>query len=125
MNVRMLKKDLRRKKSINLILLVFIFLSTMFIAGSLNNFTVIMNGVEHFMEQSRIRDFLIVTKGGGPDELSENDKDIEEFLENQGQVEHFTVDEELFFSDNQLKVENGKKATLLNPAMIKIGRAHV
>ena len=118
MNVRMLKKDLRRKKSINLILLVFIFLSTMFIAGSLNNFTVIMNGVEHFMEQSRIRDFLIVTKGGGPDELSENDKDIEEFLENQGQVEHFTVDEELFFSDNQLKVENGKKATLLNPAMI-------
>ena len=39
MNVRMLKKDLRRKKSINLILLVFIFLSTMFIAGSLNNFT--------------------------------------------------------------------------------------
>ena len=118
MNVRMLKKDLRRKKSINLILLVFIFLSTMFIAGSLNNFTVIMNGVEHFMEQSGIGDFLIVTKGGGPDELSENDKDIEEFLESQEQVERFTVDEELFFSDSQLKVENGKKATLLNPAMI-------
>ena len=91
MNVRMLKKDLRRKKSINLILLVFIFLSTMFIAGSLNNFTVIMNGVEHFMEQSGIGDFLIVTKGGGPDELSENDKDIEEFLESQEQVERFTV----------------------------------
>ena len=74
MNFRMLRKDLRRKKSINLILLVFIFLSTMFIAGSLNNFAVIMNGVENFMKQAGVKDFLIVTMGESPGELSENDR---------------------------------------------------
>ncbi len=82
MNFRILKKDLKRKKSINLILLIFIFLSTMFIAGSLNNFAVIMNGVENFMEMSGIGDFLILTMGGGSGELSDNDRAIEEFLEN-------------------------------------------
>lgn len=46
MNIRLLKKDLRRKKSINLILLVFISLSVTFVAGSLNNFSVIQNGLD-------------------------------------------------------------------------------
>ena len=64
MNLRIVKKDLKRKKSIHLILLVFIFLSTMFISGSLNNFTVILNGVEYFMEQAGLADFLVVTMGG-------------------------------------------------------------
>ncbi|EOS27567.1 hypothetical protein C806_00014 [Lachnospiraceae bacterium 3-1] len=54
----------------------------MFIAGILNNFAVIMNGVENFMEMSGIGDFLILTMGGGSGELSDNDRAIEEFLEN-------------------------------------------
>lgn len=118
MNFRILRKDLKRKKSINLILLVFIFLSAMFIAGSLNNFTVIMNGVEHFMEQSEIGDFLIVTMGGSPGELSENDRTIEQFLENQEQVKNFTIDDNLFLSESQLKGKNGKKITLSSPVML-------
>lgn len=91
MYFRILRKDLKRKKSINLILLIFIFLSTMFIAGSLNNFAVILNGVENFMNQSGIGDFLIVTMGGSSGELSENDREIEEFLKNQAQVEDYTA----------------------------------
>lgn len=118
MNFRILKRDLKRKKSINLILLVFIFLSTMFIAGSLNNFTVILNGVEHFMEQSGVGDFLVVTMGGSPEELSENDRTIEEFLEKQEQVEHITIDEILYLSENQLKGKNGKKISMSNTAVV-------
>ena len=98
MNFRILKRDLKRKRSINVILLVFIFLSTMFIAGSLNNFAVVTTGVDYFLEQSGIGDFLIVTMGGEPGEPSENDKSIEEFLKGQEQVERFTVDENLLFS---------------------------
>ena len=118
MYFRLLRKDLKRKKSINLILLVFIFLSTMFIAGSLNNFAVILNGVENFMDQSGIGDFLIVTMGGAPGELSENDRKIEEFLKNQEQVEQYTTDEILFFTKNQLELGNGKTAVLDNTAIL-------
>lgn len=118
MYFRILRKDLKRKKSINLILLVFIFLSTMFIAGSLNNFAVILNGVENFMDQSGIGDFLIVTMGSAPGELSENDRKIEEFLKNQEQVEQYTADEILFFTKNQLELENEKTAVLDSTAIL-------
>ncbi len=117
MYFRILRKDLKRKKSINLILLVFIFLSTMFIAGSLNNFAVILNGVENFMNQSGIGDFLIVTMSG-TGELSENDKKIEELLNKQEQVERYTEDESLFFTKNQLRIENGKTVVLDNTAIL-------
>lgn len=46
MNFKILKKDLKRKKSMNLILLIFIFLAMTFIAGSLNNLAVVTNGME-------------------------------------------------------------------------------
>ena len=50
MTFRILKKNLSRKKSINLILLLFIFLSVTFIAGSLNNFSIIQSGIDNFTD---------------------------------------------------------------------------
>ena len=94
MNIRILKKDLKRKKSINLILLLFIFLSATFIASSLNNFSVIQNGVDEFIEQSELADFLILTMGGSFDELSENDQNIESFLKDHAQVKSFTMNDQ-------------------------------
>ena len=108
MNFRILKRDLKRKRSINYILLVFIFLSTMFIAGSLNNFAVVANGVDYFLEQAGIGDFLIATMGGEAGQPSENDKAIEEFLGRQEQAERVTIDDILFISENQIKLEYGK-----------------
>lgn len=60
MNLKILKKDLKRKKSMNLILLIFIFLATTFIAGSLNNLLVVMNGTDYFMKESGISDFIFI-----------------------------------------------------------------
>ena len=37
MYLNILKKDLKRKKTMNMILLVFIILATMFVASGLNN----------------------------------------------------------------------------------------
>ena len=37
MYLRILKKDLKRKKAMNVILLVFIILATMFVSSSVNN----------------------------------------------------------------------------------------
>ena len=63
----------------NLILLIFIFLATTFIAGSLNNLLVVMNGTDYFMKESGISDFIFVTMGGSKDDLSEdNRKNIKE-----------------------------------------------
>ncbi len=109
MNLKILKKDLKRKKSMNLILLIFIFLATTFIAGSLNNLLVVMNGTDYFMKESGISDFIFVTMGGSKDDLSEDDKKAEAFLKESDSVESYTVDDMLYLSKNQLsKGKNGK-----------------
>lgn len=118
MNFRILKKDLKRKKSINFILLVFIFLSTMFIAGSLNNFSVIMHGVDNFMEISELADFLIATMGGSPEEISQNDKEIEEFLKEQETVTSYVVDDNLFLTENQVRIGGNKKSDITSSVML-------
>ncbi len=108
MNIRILKKDLKRKKSINLILLLFIFLSATFIAASLNNFSVIQNGVDEFMEQSELADFSILTMGGSFDAVSENDQNIEKFLNDHTQVKTFRVNEQIYLTSNQTELHSGK-----------------
>lgn len=46
MNFKILRKDLKRKKSMNLILLLFVMLATTFIAASLNNLKIVTNGLD-------------------------------------------------------------------------------
>ena len=54
MNFRILKKDLKRKKSINIILLIFIALATTFIASSVTNMSVILNATDDFFEAAEL-----------------------------------------------------------------------
>lgn len=62
MNFRILKKDLKRKKSINIILLIFIALATTFIASSVTNMSVILNATDDFFEAAELSDHIIITK---------------------------------------------------------------
>ena len=46
---RILKKDLKRKKTMNIILLLFVILCSMLAAASVNNIVAVTGGIEHFM----------------------------------------------------------------------------
>ncbi|MCI8510003.1 MAG: ABC transporter permease [Lachnospiraceae bacterium] len=118
MNLKILKKDLKRKKSMNLILLIFIFLATTFIAGSLNNLLVVMNGTDYFMEESGIADFIFVTLGGSREDLSEHDKNAEVFLKESDSVKKYTVDEMLYLSKKQISKGDNGRFELNNTAML-------
>ncbi len=107
MTFRILKKDLRRKKSINLILLLFIFLSVTFIAGSLNNFSIIQRGIDNFMEQSGLADFHIMTIEGSLVQDGKKNEEIEKFLQDNAHVTNFITDEQLFLTKKQTKCKDG------------------
>ena len=57
---RILKKDLQRRKTTNVILLVFIMLASMFISSSINNVLAIMNGIDYFWERANMPDLVAV-----------------------------------------------------------------
>ena len=104
MNFRILKKDLKRKKSINIILLIFIALATTFIVSSINNMTIILNATDDFLELAGVSDHLLITTSGTREE-NEHDKKIREFLENQKNVESFYVDDIMWLGDANIKWE--------------------
>lgn len=79
---RILRKDLKRKRAMNVILLLFIILATMFLAGSVDNLMAVNGAIDHFMEISKVPDFLaIATTDGRNDEIAEFLQDNEAVLE--------------------------------------------
>lgn len=61
MYLRILKKDLKRKKTMNVILLVFITLATLFIASSVNNMVTVSSALDHFFAKARVPDYWFAT----------------------------------------------------------------
>ena len=51
---RILKKDLKRKKVMNAVLLSFILLAAMFVASGLSNVVSVMNGTDHYLKKAGI-----------------------------------------------------------------------
>ncbi len=57
MYLRILKKDLKRKKTMNVILLIFIILAATFIASSANNMVSIMSALDNYFEKAGVPDY--------------------------------------------------------------------
>ena len=72
MYMRILKKDLKRKKTMNCILLLFVILSAMFAASSVNNIVAVSNGLDYYFEKAGMSDyFIIASEPNGNGTLSE------------------------------------------------------
>ena len=74
MYFNILKRDLKRKKTMNLILLIFIILSVTFVSSSAYTMTSVMSGCDRFLEISGAEDYFVVT--GGPSAKTELDKKL-------------------------------------------------
>lgn len=118
MNLNILKKDLKHKKSMNLILLLFIFLATTLIAGSINNLIVGINGTDSFMEKAGISDYILVTQGGSPKDISDSDKKAEAFLRESENVTEYSVDDILYISKGNIETDENEKYDLNNTAIV-------
>lgn len=57
MYLNILKKDLKRKKTMNIILLVFVILAATFIASSANNFITVNGALDNFFNKAGIPDY--------------------------------------------------------------------
>ena len=62
MFLRILKKDLKRKKTMNIIMLLFIILASMFVASGLNNVITISNGTDYFFNTAGLGDYIATRK---------------------------------------------------------------
>ena len=60
---RILKKDLKRKKTMNIILLLFVILCSMFAAAAVNNIIAVTGGIEHYFNAADVPGVTVLTMG--------------------------------------------------------------
>lgn len=82
-----LKKDLMKQKSVNIILFLFITLSTIFLASSVSNIRVVINGLKMYMDYANVSDVMVVL--GGEDEKEE----FEDWLKSCGVVTEYAYEQ--------------------------------
>lgn len=118
MYLNILKKDLKRKKTMNLILLMFIILAVMFAASGLNNVLTVMNGTDYYLDKAGIRDLTVVTMG------SESAGKASPVLEKTECVKSYKIEECISGTQNCIRHEDGTKTeTKNNPLFQSISDA--
>ena len=100
MFMRILKKDLKRKKTMNIILLLFVIMCSMFAAASTNNIIAVTGGIEHYFEISNAPDATV--------DMRPNDE-IKKEIENLPSVSEVKTESRICILDGNSVKRNGKK----------------
>ncbi len=105
-----LKKDLMKQKSVNIILFLFITLSTIFLASSVSNIHVVMNGLKTFMKYANVSDVMVVL--GGEDEKEA----FEEWIESRSEITEYAYEQLCQIkADDVIPVKEGMSEENANP----------
>lgn len=87
MYLNILKRDLKRKKTMNIILLLFIILATTFVSSSINNMLAISTSLDSYMDISNAPDYAVVTLEKGATE------NVEDVLDSIGKIDSYGMEE--------------------------------
>lgn len=104
MYLRILKRDLKRKKTMNLILFLFIILATTFLASSVNNLLTVNNAVDDYLEAANPGDVMILSTS------EESNQKISDYLEHDDKVVQYEPYYLLLINTRTVSLyQNGKK----------------
>ena len=102
---RILKLDLKKKKVMNFLLLLFIILASIFSASGLNNIVTVMNGTDYYFDKAEIGDYAIITT---------SDNTILDVLDNEKAVKSYKYDTCILGTKNNIKIKGEKIDTNFN-----------
>lgn len=100
MYLRILKKDLKRKKAMNVILLVFIILATMFVSSSVNNIISVTTALDNYLDMADAPDYLVMTIN------KSTEINVDEILDSASSIESCEKEKILFMSPDNLIFED-------------------
>lgn len=96
-----LKKDLKRKRTMNSILLLFMILATMFVSSSVNNIINVTTALDSYFEMADMPDYFAAV-------MNKNCAvDIDEMVRSASAVDRYATENVLFLSPENFIYENG------------------
>ena len=93
---RILKKDLKRKRAMNVILLVFIILASMFMSSGVSNIITVTTALDSYFEMADVPDYFAMN------ENKSSGKDIRRTLENASAINEFRIEELVYMSQSNI-----------------------
>lgn len=105
---RILKKDLKRKKVMNAILLCFILLATMFVASGISNVVSVMNGTDSYLDKAGIGDYVVISMG------ADSKASIDEILHEMESIRDYRIEPVVFGEKSNLKDMHGEELEAKN-----------
>lgn len=119
MYARILKKDLKRKRTMNVILLLFVVLAGTFISSSVNNIITVRNAIDDYFEKAGAPDFVAATMekmGGRP---------ISEILDGIEVVEGYQCEPMIYLNGDTIFYEGEKDhmESVSTPMLIAVEEA--
>ncbi len=100
MYLNILKKDLKRKKAMNVILLVFIILATMFVSSSVNNIVSVTSALDNYLKMADAPDYFAATMNKASSE------DIEKALSTAEAIDSLSKEKIIYMSQSNIKSDN-------------------
>lgn len=73
---RILLKDMKRRKSVNIILFLFIMIASIFLSSSISNILTVASAVDYYMDYAKVPDINFIVAG-----ISEKDQ-VDDWMEN-------------------------------------------
>lgn len=107
-----LKRDLRRKKTMNTILLLFIIVASMFMASSITNIITVISGTDGFLDKAGVGDYNVVNQGDSSAE------EMSEMLAKKEFHKDYRTEELIFATDNIL-TKDGEKVPISATSFIQ------
>ncbi|MBP5281577.1 MAG: ABC transporter permease [Lachnospiraceae bacterium] len=102
MFLRILKKDLKRNKTMNVILFLFTVLAAVFVASGLNNLVSVLTGTDYYLDQANVGDYIIISSTGEDDSFLKNVLDTSKY------VKAYRMDRVCFGKADVVRDQNGK-----------------
>ena len=114
MFLRILKKDLKRKKTMNIILLIFVTLSAMFMSSSVNNIISVATGIDYYFEKAGLKDYFYISRyNDGTNYAEERLKSISSYKEYKKEDSVMFTSDDLSFGGK--KLIDSSRSSLLMP----------
>lgn len=105
---RILKKDLKRKKTMNIVLLLFVIMCSMFAAASVNNIIAVTGGIEHYFDMADVPDMTAMISA---------ECDAEERIRELPSVKEVKTEHYLFvLGSKNFKLNGERMDNFFNPA---------
>ena len=109
---RILKNDLKRKKTMNIILMLFVILSVMFASSSTNIMISVYGGIDYFIEKAGMSDCVMLTRA------PYDNNPAEEYFENSSSVTSYKKETIIFYAQGNLFKDGEKYVEFENPGVI-------